>query len=217
MFTGNPHQDRRGHKSFTSGWKSGWDDRKSVPAIPTPKATWQKPAPWQNDAPWKSKGPLTEGGRFVNPDAFSSPKQFVNPPAEKFWNDGTPLNNPNMTQLLGDQANYSTKDRIYDDWMVDDYLNQGIIMPDEVYDYSPGYKQVRPKLMGQELVGNMTAMAGKKTGKRPPLAMVPGNVVAPNVPEHTGFSDDLFKQDPHRTYNHGYRYNNYGLKPLYFG
>ena len=34
-----------------------------------------------------------------------------------------------------------------------DYLNQGIIMPDEVYDYSPGYKQVRPKLMGQELEG----------------------------------------------------------------
>lgn len=65
--------------------------------------------------------------------------------------------------------------------------------------------------------GNMTAMAGKKTGKRPPLAMVPGNVVAPNVPEHTGFSDDMFKQDPYRSYNSGYRYNTHGLQPLYFG
>ena len=62
--------------------------------------------------------------------------------------------------------------------------------------------------------GNWLAMAGKKKG---PLATVPGSVVAPNVPEHTGFSDDLFKQDPHRTYNHGYRYNNHGLQPLYFG
>ena len=65
--------------------------------------------------------------------------------------------------------------------------------------------------------GNLTAMAGKKTGKRPPLAMVPGNVVAPNVPEHTGFSDDMFKQDPYRSYNSGYRYNTHGLQPLYFG
>lgn len=65
--------------------------------------------------------------------------------------------------------------------------------------------------------GNMTAMAGKKTGKRPPLAMVPGNVAAPNVPEHTGFSDDMFKQDPYRSYNSGYRYNTHGLQPLYFG
>ena len=62
--------------------------------------------------------------------------------------------------------------------------------------------------------GNWLAMAGKKKG---PLATVPGSVVAPNVPEHTGYSDDMFKQDPFRTYNHGYRYNNYGLQPLYFG
>ena len=68
-----------------------------------------------------------------------------------------------------------------------------------------------------DYVGSMTAMAGKKTGKRPPLAMVPGNVVAPNVPEHTGFSDDMFKQDPYRSYNSGYRYNTHGLQPLYFG
>jgi len=68
-----------------------------------------------------------------------------------------------------------------------------------------------------DYVGSMTAMAGKKTGKRPPLAMVPGNVVAPNVPEHTGFTDDMFKQDPYRSYNSGYRYNAHGLQPLYFG
>ena len=61
---------------------------------------------------------------------------------------------------------------------------------------------------------NQLAMAGKK--KRT-LATVPGSRIAPNVPEHSGYSDDLFKQDPHRTYNHGYRYNNYGLQPLYFG
>ena len=65
--------------------------------------------------------------------------------------------------------------------------------------------------------GNMTAMAGKKTGKRAPLAMVPGNVVAPNVPEHTGHSNDMFKEDPYRSYNSGYRYNAHGLQPLYFG
>ena len=65
--------------------------------------------------------------------------------------------------------------------------------------------------------GNMTAMAGKKTGKRPPLAMVPGNLVAPNVPEHTGHSNDMFKEDPYRSYNSGYRYNAHGLQPLYFG
>ena len=68
-----------------------------------------------------------------------------------------------------------------------------------------------------DYVGSMTAMAGKKTGKRPPLAMVPGNVVAPNVPEHTGHSNDMFKEDPYRSYNSGYRYNAHGLQPLYFG
>ena len=68
-----------------------------------------------------------------------------------------------------------------------------------------------------DYVGSMTAMAGKKTRKRPPLAMVPGNVVAPNVPEHTGHSNDMFKEDPYRSYNSGYRYNAHGLQPLYFG
>ena len=68
-----------------------------------------------------------------------------------------------------------------------------------------------------DYTGSMTAMAGKKTGKRPPLAMVPGNVVAPNVPEHTGYSNDMFKEDPYRSYNSGYRYNSHGLQPLYFG
>ena len=51
-------------------------------------------------------------------------------------------------------ASYSTQDRVYDDFIIQDYLNQGIIMPDEVFDTGQdGYKQVRPKLMGQELQG----------------------------------------------------------------
>jgi hypothetical protein len=145
MFTGNPHQDRTGVHERVHG-------RSRINGGSMPKATWQKPAPWQGDAPWK-KGPLYGGGRFVNPDPFNAnPKQFVNPPAEKFWNDGTLSNNPNMTQLLGDQANYSTKDRVYDDWIIKDYLQQGIISPGEVKDIGkPGYKQVVPQLMGQQL------------------------------------------------------------------
>ena len=39
---------------------------------------------------------------FRNPDPFNAnPNQFVNPPPEKFWNDGTLSNDPNMLQPLG--------------------------------------------------------------------------------------------------------------------
>ena len=85
--------------------------------------------------------PTYKGGPFPKD---SPPPQFG--PGKPFPKGQEPTYRP-MT------ANYSQDKRIYDDWMVDDYLNQGIIMPDEVYDYSPGYKQVRPKLMGQELEG----------------------------------------------------------------
>jgi|21_taG_2_1085346.scaffolds.fasta_scaffold122482_2 hypothetical protein len=123
MFTGNPHQDqrnldRRGHKSFTSGWRDGWNDLKN-----------------DNIRDWQ--GPMNPGGQLPRP----------NP-----WN-GKPFPKGQEPTYRPMTANYSQDKRIYDDWMVDDYLNQGIIMPDEVYDYSPGYKQVRPKLMGQELEG----------------------------------------------------------------
>jgi hypothetical protein len=148
MFTGNPHQDqrgldRRGHKSFTSGWKSGWKDRKLAPAIPTPEATWQKPAPWQGDAPWK-KGPL------------------------------------------GDQANYSTKDRVYDDWIIKDYLQQGIISPREVKDIGkPGYKQVVPQLMGQQLASNDYGYGTD-------------NFYNPNDDEYYDDYSDMYKDNPMR-------------------
>ena len=89
------------------------------------------------------------------------------------------------------------------------FFGWGAQEPTTTQEFNDYYKQLE-----QGTTGNWLAMAGKKKG---PLATVPGSVVAPNVPEHTGFSDDLFKQDPHRTYNHGYRYNNYGLQPLYFG
>ena len=56
---------------------------------------------------------------------------------------------------LGPLANYSTDKRIYNDWMIKDLLNQGSIGPGEVIDIGkPGYKQVVPKLMGQQLAMN---------------------------------------------------------------
>ena len=107
-------------------------------------------------------------------------------------------------------ASYSPDKRIYNDWIIQDYLDRGIIAPGEVRDIrQDGYKQVVPQLWGQDLL-----VAGKKKG---PLATVPGSRTAPNVLEPYGLSDDRFKQDPYRTYNHGYRYNNYGLLPLQFG
>ena len=117
---------------------------------------------------------------------------------------------PESVYPLGNRtANYSQDKRIYDDWIVDDYLNQGIVTPDEVFDYSPGYKQVVPQLMGEQL-----AMAKKKKG---PLATVPGKWVTPGTPEHSGLSNDMFKDDPLRSYHSGYRYNAHGLQPLKFG
>ena len=56
MYTGNPHQDR--------------------------------------------KGPLYGGGRWMNPNFPNEPKPFKQNPPEMFWNDGTPLNDPNMLQPL---------------------------------------------------------------------------------------------------------------------
>ena len=43
---------------------------------------------------------------FRNPDPFNpNPKPFINPPPEKFWNDGTTSNDPNMLQPLGAVSN----------------------------------------------------------------------------------------------------------------
>jgi len=56
MYTGNPHQDR--------------------------------------------KGPLYGGGRWMNPNFPNEPKPFKQNPPEMFWNDGKPLNDPNMLQQL---------------------------------------------------------------------------------------------------------------------
>ena len=95
------------------------------------------------------------------------------------------------------------------------YDRNGNLVPQRPVLRDSGSSTVPVPIM--DYTGNMTAMAGKKTGKRPPLAMVPGNVVAPNVPEHTGYSNDMFKEDPYRSYNSGYRYNSHGLQPLYFG
>ncbi len=58
---------------------------------------------------------------FRNPDPFNAnPNQFVNPPPEKFWNDGTLSNDPNMLQPLGavsdnemDRGNPSNVDRSF--------------------------------------------------------------------------------------------------------
>tara|TARA_R110002167_G_scaffold86635_1_gene234430 strand:+ start:44 stop:562 length:519 start_codon:yes stop_codon:yes gene_type:complete len=49
MFTGNPHQDQRGRKSFTSGWKSGWSDFKNnrdLQGPMNPGGQLPRPNPW---------------------------------------------------------------------------------------------------------------------------------------------------------------------------
>ena len=54
MYTGNPHQDprgldRRGHKSFTSGWESGWNDFKDnrdLQGPMNPGGQLPRPNPW---------------------------------------------------------------------------------------------------------------------------------------------------------------------------
>jgi len=52
-------------------------------------------------------------------------------------------------------ASYSPDKRIYNDWIIQDYLDRGIIAPGELRDIGkPGYKQVVPKLMGQQLAMN---------------------------------------------------------------
>ena len=64
---------------------------------------------------------------------------------ERYYSRQGPMGNPRL-------ANYSTKDRVYDDYIIKDYLQQGIISPSEVQDIGkPGYKQVVPQLMGQQL------------------------------------------------------------------
>mgnify|MGYP000185593151 CR=1 FL=1 len=51
-------------------------------------------------------------------------------------------------------SGYSSENRVYDDFIINDLINQGSILPSEVYDIGEdGYKQVRPRLMGQELQG----------------------------------------------------------------
>jgi hypothetical protein len=63
------------------------------------------------------------------------------------WN-GKPFPKGQETILnpMNQTANYSAKDRIYDDWIIKDYLQQGIILPIEVKDIGkPGYKQVIPR------------------------------------------------------------------------
>jgi hypothetical protein len=57
MFTGNPHQDqrnldRRGHKSFTSGWRDGWNDLKN-----------------DNIRDWQ--GPMNPGGQLPRPNPWN--------------------------------------------------------------------------------------------------------------------------------------------------
>jgi len=68
---------------------------------------------------------------------------------------GGPLGKGNPRNDTMQLANYSTDKRIYNDWMIKDLLNQGSIGPGEVIDIGkPGYKQVVPKLMGQQLAMN---------------------------------------------------------------
>ena len=125
MFAGNPHQDQRGRKAFTTGWQDGWNDLKN-----------DNIRDWQG--PMNPPNPMNPGGTRIVPSNGIGP-------FPKRESGSIPFNQT---------ASYSTQDRVYDDFIIQDYLNQGIIMPDEVFDTGQdGYKQVRPKLMGQELQG----------------------------------------------------------------
>ena len=117
-FMGNPHQDRNPvsvWNSAKSGWSSGQGDRRQ-PAVPHPIDTMERggtpaaPMPTVTGAmPGTIPKDIMEGGRWENPNFPNEPKPFLNPPPEKFWNDGTPLNDPNMMQLLNtgtDQSMY---------------------------------------------------------------------------------------------------------------
>jgi len=158
MYRGNPHQDRNPFKSFTGGFQQGWRDRRppavplpidtmergGTPAVPMPKVTGAMPGTIPKDI---MRGPLYGGGRWENPNFPNEPKPFINPPPEKFWNDGTLSNNPNMLQPLGDQASYSPSERVYPKFMIDSLLQQGSIMQSEIKQIAPDSFQVTPRGM----------------------------------------------------------------------
>ena len=101
-----------------------------------------------------SGGPMSRGKRFMNPSfPMDNFEPFIGSPSKRFSNPGPAINN-SMVQPLGDQASYSPENRVYDDFIINDLINQGTILPSEVYDMGEdGYKQIRPRLMGQELQG----------------------------------------------------------------
>ena len=101
-----------------------------------------------------SGGPMSRGKRFMNPSfPMDNFEPFIGSPSKRFSNPGATINN-SMVQPLGDQASYSPENRVYDDFIINDLINQGTILPSEVYDMGEdGYKQIRPRLMGQELQG----------------------------------------------------------------
>ena len=200
MYTGNPHRDqrnldRRGHKSFTSGWKDGWNDLKN-----------------DNIRDWQ--GPMNPGGTIVNPEGGWGGKPFPKGQETTYYPQVAELTQEQM-DFMGSPYNspdFRKKKDLWDmtkDMEKKGFWGFGAQEPTTQQEFNDYYNKLK-----QGESGNWLAMAKKKKG---PLATVPGSVVAPNVPEHTGFSDDLFKQDPLRSYSSGYRYNNYGLQPLYFG
>ena len=120
---------------------------------------------------------------------------------------------------LGPLANYSTDKRIYNDWMIKDLLNQGSIGPGEVIDIGkPGYKQVVPKLMGQQLASN-SYYSHPNFGR--------GNKRYDGTFRQEGYGDpnakDLWGQDwDYRDDDYDINvldpgFTNFGPGPLYFG
>ena len=130
MYTGNPHQDRNPWTSFTGGFRQGWGDR--------------NPLPWEI----KDDSKMYPGGPPGDPKNVFPTFPLPRREDSENWI-------PYKGGGLGPLANYSTDKRIYNDWMIKDLLNQGSIGPGEVIDIGkPGYKQVVPKLMGQQLAMN---------------------------------------------------------------
>ena len=87
MFTGNPHQDqrgldRRGHKSFTSGWKSGWSDFKNnrdLQGPMNPGGQLPRPNPWNGKPFPKGQETIMNPMNSIGDQASYVPSERVYP------------------------------------------------------------------------------------------------------------------------------------------
>jgi hypothetical protein len=233
------HDGKKGHKSFTSGWKSGWNnqiDRRGPLNLSTQDmidadipvyepevfedVITRRP---EGGSPMSTQEMIDAGIPIYEPEVFMDEHGSLGPPL-----DAAMAGIPNPFADRHNQLPVGYDDQQASPAIVN-YNNTGTNIPANAYPAGgplmdlnfdsdrEALEEWRQQQEGPTIMtplGGGLAMAGKR--KRT-LATVPGSRTAPSVLEPYGLSDDIFKQDPYRTYNHGYRYNNYGLQPLYFG